>query len=73
MVHVNRCQHRFEQSRLTPFIGAEEARFCEVCEHAEVLVDGCWVSYERYLDERRSRRRHSELAKAPSPAQRGER
>jgi hypothetical protein len=50
------CEHRFVESEAGLFAGTQAARFCEICEHVEVLVEGNWIEFQAYLHKRRSER-----------------
>jgi hypothetical protein len=45
------CKHRYmENFGDRSFRGAEAVRLCVQCDHAEALVDGAWVDFNRYLE-----------------------
>ena len=51
------CEHRFTESgfglsdgrHAEGFVGVQNVRTCDLCDHVEVLVGGEWLDFDSYV------------------------
>ena len=48
------CKHKFTDEGTAPFLGSDGGRFCSACKYIEVRIGRRWISFDEYLERRRS-------------------